>query len=278
MKLRTSIPSRFAAGARGFTMVEIALSLAIVGFALVAIIGVLPAGLNVQKENREDTIVNQDATLFLNAIRNGDRGYDELTNYVERITVRRSFFEAPNYDTENLLTPIVAEPVPRAQKPGEFFTTFTNGGEIIGLLSTPKYQGAANGFISNHVVAYVRAFSGNASEKVDRGNPVRELSFSYRLISEVTPPRFYTDYYLQYTNEVGDAYVRNLHDIRLVFSWPLIPPLDPDLNMPTNIGTSRLIYRTQVGGNMGRLPLPGAPDPNSMFFFYLNPEGEVRFQ
>ena len=92
MKLRTSIPSRFAAGARGFTMVEIALSLAIVGFALVAIIGVLPAGLNVQKENREDTIVNQDATLFLNAIRNGDLDGNDAT---ERDASWTPFIDTP---------------------------------------------------------------------------------------------------------------------------------------------------------------------------------------
>ena len=45
-------------------MIEIALSLAIIGFALVAIIGVLPIGMNVQKDNREATIVNQDATVL----------------------------------------------------------------------------------------------------------------------------------------------------------------------------------------------------------------------
>jgi hypothetical protein len=44
-----------------FTMVEIAISLAVIGFALVAIIGVLPRGLRVQRENREETIINQDA-------------------------------------------------------------------------------------------------------------------------------------------------------------------------------------------------------------------------
>ena len=38
-------------------MIEIALCLAIIGFALVAIIGILPAGMQVQKDNREDTIV-----------------------------------------------------------------------------------------------------------------------------------------------------------------------------------------------------------------------------
>jgi type II secretory pathway pseudopilin PulG len=269
MNLRPFIPFRPGARVAAFTMVEIALCLAIVGFALVAIIGVLPAGLNVQKENREDTIINQDATLFLNAIRSGDQGYDELTNYVERITVRRTFYEAPNYNTAALLPPIVATPVSR----GNSTMVFTNGGEIIGLLSTPRYQGTANGFISNYVVAYVRAFSGNAAEKVGRDNPVRELSFSYRLISEVTPPNF-TDYALQSTNDLGATFTRNLHDIRLVFGWPLIPPLDPDLNMPTNIGSSRLIFRTQVGGIMGRVPISV---PDNMFFFYLNPEGEGRY-
>jgi type II secretory pathway pseudopilin PulG len=270
MNLRPSIPFRPGARAAGFTMVEIALSLAIVGFALVAIIGVLPAGLNVQKENREDTVVNQDATLFLNAIRSGDQGYNELTNYVERITVRRFECRAPNF------VPVEANPaelVGVAAGANGPEILLNDGAKIIGMLSTPKYQQTANGFISNSVVAYVRAISGNASEKVDRNNPVRELSFGYRLISEVTPPN-YTDYYQQYTNAAGVALTRNLHDIRLVFSWPLIPPLDPDLNMPTNVGSSRLIYRTQVGGAMGRVPISM---PDETFFFFLNPEGTGRF-
>src|ERR1017187_8341595 len=71
---------------RAFTMVEIAISLAIIGFAMVAIIGVLPIGMTVQKDNREETVINQDATVFMNAIRNGARGLDDLTNYVTAIT------------------------------------------------------------------------------------------------------------------------------------------------------------------------------------------------
>jgi len=47
---------------RGFTMVEIAIALAVIAFALVAIIGVLPIGMNVQRDNRAETIINQDAT------------------------------------------------------------------------------------------------------------------------------------------------------------------------------------------------------------------------
>src|SRR5438132_7162660 len=69
-----------------FTMIEIAISLAVIGFALVAIIGILPTGMQVQKDNRQETIINQDATVILNAIKNGERGLDDLTNYVFAIT------------------------------------------------------------------------------------------------------------------------------------------------------------------------------------------------
>ena len=51
--------------AAAFTMIEIAICLAIIGFALVAIIGVLPLGMNTQRDNREETIINQDATVLL---------------------------------------------------------------------------------------------------------------------------------------------------------------------------------------------------------------------
>src|SRR3954447_15585413 len=74
----------------GFTMIEIALSLGIVAFALIAIIGVLPSGMKVQRENREETIINQDGAYLLEAIRSGSRGVDDLTNYVESITVLRN--------------------------------------------------------------------------------------------------------------------------------------------------------------------------------------------
>src|SRR5688572_16897465 len=77
-------------GEGGFTMVEIALSLAVVAFALVAIMGVLPTGMTVEKDNREDTLVNQEGRFWLEAIKTGARGLDEITNYVENIKVERS--------------------------------------------------------------------------------------------------------------------------------------------------------------------------------------------
>jgi len=67
-------------------MIEIAICLAVIGFALAAIIGVLPLGLSVQRENREETVINQDGNVFINAIRNGELGLDDLTNYVTSVT------------------------------------------------------------------------------------------------------------------------------------------------------------------------------------------------
>src|SRR5580692_12012694 len=85
-------------GELAFTMIEIALAIGVIGFALVAVIGILPAGMNVQKDNREDTTISQDAPVFIDAIRNGgtntynnnypaNTALDFLTNYVESITV-----------------------------------------------------------------------------------------------------------------------------------------------------------------------------------------------
>src|ERR1700722_6736544 len=79
-------PQHFRAKQSAFTMVEIAISLAVIGVALVAIIGVLPLGMNVQRDNREGTVINQDATVFMDAISKGARGLDDLTNYVYAIT------------------------------------------------------------------------------------------------------------------------------------------------------------------------------------------------
>src|SRR3954466_2814828 len=81
-KSRAGRPTR-----SGFTMVEIALCIAVVAFALVAILGVLPTGMTVQKDNRDDGVINQDGRYWLEAIRSGARGLDDITNFVESITI-----------------------------------------------------------------------------------------------------------------------------------------------------------------------------------------------
>src|SRR5437773_10967211 len=84
-KWKTRLPKIAVAA---FTMVEIAISLGVIAIALVAILGVLPTGVRVQRDNREDTILNQEGTFWVEAIRSGSRGLNYLTNYVDMITLR----------------------------------------------------------------------------------------------------------------------------------------------------------------------------------------------
>jgi hypothetical protein len=187
-------------------MVEIAISLAVMGIALVAIIGVLPIGINVQKDNREETLIDQDSSVFLENIRSGTRGLDDLTNYVVAITNTwtsynnngavvgggvngysyTGFFVAPLYPTAS---------VPSAGSP------ITNGLNIIGLLGTPEYIDPVTGqpllyptgsYISNYIVAYVRSMSGPAVEKPPQNNDIiRGDSFSYKVICQNAPVSVY---------------------------------------------------------------------------------------
>jgi type II secretory pathway pseudopilin PulG len=235
-------------------MIEIAISLAIIGFALVAIIGVLPIGMNVQKDNREETIINQDATVLMDAIRSGAQGLDDLTNYVFAIT---------NTATEYTAT---MKPVLGRGNPKQYGYTRTNsslngfpmspeyplanGFRIVGLLSTPKYVPlrSTGGLVSNNVVAYVRSMSGAAYEKYPQSNPdVQDLAFSYRMTSEVVP--YGTNYYdpswtaadTNYANVVNNLNA-NLHDVRLTFRWPL--------RSRGQLGLGGQAFRTLVGGQL----------------------------
>src|SRR5687768_3852825 len=150
----------------GFTMVEIAFSLAIVAFALVAIMGVLPTGMTVQKDNREDTLINNDGYFWAEALRSGSRGVYDLSNYVEEITISNGRGISTWSNTWDANSQI---------KSSE---------QIIGLLMTPKYQVTNNTLVTNVVRARVRAINGPAIDmKNPRGN---EFVFRYQLESEVT--------------------------------------------------------------------------------------------
>jgi len=246
----------------GFTMVEIAIALAVIGFALVAIIGILPSGLEVQKDNREETIINQDATYFMDAIRSGARGADDLTNYVFGITnywaiYRKGSSNAPptsqNYDGYDRFGSRVT-----SQTVGAAFA-LDRGSNIIGLLSTPKYLDLGTDFLSNHIVAYVRSLSGPASEKVPQSDTnVQDLAFSYRMISEIVEVPLPTpDLNSPFTNSPYARNLRaNLSEVRLLFRWPLFP------NGQT--GNGRQPYRAQVGGL--RVPIDH-PTGQRLYFF-----------
>src|SRR5437660_4380230 len=120
----------------GSTMIEIAISLAVIGFALVAIIGILPQGMTVQKENRQETIINQDAYMFMEAIRNGGKGFDDLTNYVVAIT---NYWTAYS-DSARSVPHVDAHVYTNAWSDGVANgNCISNGLRIVGLLSTPRY-------------------------------------------------------------------------------------------------------------------------------------------
>ena len=180
----------------GFTMVEIAICLAIIGFALIAIIGVLPIGMNTQRDNREETLVNQDATMFIEAIRNGARGLDDLTNYVYAITNYWTYYANGHTNAGvNGYTYFNSSAPPST--PYNPSSPINSGTNIIGLLSTPEYTDNNGlpipslifGGYSNHIVAYVRSISGPAVEKPPQDNPIIRGdannpgdSFGYRLL------------------------------------------------------------------------------------------------
>jgi type II secretory pathway pseudopilin PulG len=259
-----------------FTMVEIALALAIIGFALVAIVGALPFGLNVQRENREETIIVQDANFLIDAIRNGARGLDDLTNYVECITNYVTVFDVNGnprpgdpevWGYTNNATSI-------NNLPGDPAHVLTNGHHIIGLLSTPKYlfngndpyhrldQPVTLAFRSNYVIAYIRALSGAAVEKPPQANlDVRDLSFRYRLIAELVPFSNWNTNWVDFTDPTllpAEVTIRsnrwradrllqaNSLDLRLNFRWPI--------NGRREAGNSFQAFRTLISGSLTNQP------------------------
>jgi len=202
---------------------------------------VLPLGLRTQRDSREDTIINQDATVFTEAVSKGARGANDLTNYVYAITNWWTLYNpngSVNKADVNGYTPAAAyaygTPVPSME--------ITNGGNIVGLLSMPEYTDTGfnptnnlfSGGYSNHVIAYVRSISGPAVEKPPQNSQIlQQDSFSYRIFFANAPVAAATIY---------PNLQANLHELRLTFEWPLLPN--------NSVGRSRLTYRAMIAGQM----------------------------
>ncbi|MGH7976837.1 MAG: type II secretion system protein [Limisphaerales bacterium] len=258
----------------GFTMVEIAISLAVIGIALVAIIGVLPMGMNVQKDNREETIINQDATVFMAAIRNYNAGATnevDLTNYVYAITNFQTTYKNGVAGTTNTY--------------GYTLNTsfaLANNARIIGLLSTPEYtvpnvsgnpaygnpvygiDFADGNYNSNHIVAYVRSISGSAVEKPPQDNPIlQQNSFSYKILFDNMPVAVDTNVFNLSPDQTNYIYAQqltaNLHELRLTFLWPLLPNGDT--------GAGRQSFRTMVSGQIMQTNDPSVTPSQPLYYF-----------
>ena len=220
-------------------MVEIALSIAVVAFALVAILGVLPTGLTVQKENREDTIISQEGRYWIEAIRSGARGLADITNHVEEIQVIAGTTTYPFVNDP--ANPMTAE-------------------QIIGLISTPLPPYPSVQTNISRVVVRVKALTGAA---IDSGSLTNQTSFRYELNVYLTPHMIMPDdtimealdnnplrgVHLMHQREM---IARNLHDVRLVLKWPMFER-GPDGWVA---GNNRRTFRTQVAGLLATNALP----------------------
>lgn len=273
----------------GFTMIEIALCLAIIGFALVAIIAALPRGLDVEKKNREDTIIGQDATKWMDEIRNGEQGDDDLTNYVIAIT---NYWTAFQYPPGSVDPPFGTNGTPLASGTEWYTTTgssipgfaLTNGASIIGILSTPTWTppsyGSGGNYLSNYIVAYVRAFSGTEVNKPPQANPtILSDAFIYRLVVQnfpyvpvdvgsfctncpdtngLTASQLADRINLNVTESILQT---NTHDLRLLFRFPVLP----NGEIPSY---GRVTFRELATGQMTNYPAPGSP---SQLLYFIQP-------
>jgi len=252
---------------QAFTMMEIAISLAIIGIALVAIIGVLPIGMNAQQDNRQETIIGQDTSVLVEDIRNAALGANDLTNYIYYIT--NSWVEFNPVSGQivqpggNGYTYNSASSIPAGVYPGSATVEpLTNAANIIGLLSTPEFTDV-NGnptaniytqtYFSNHVVAYVYSISGPAYEKPPQDNALMQQdSFGYRVfVVNTTQPLATNYFYPPFTGPTGppiynQRMLDNLHELRLTFLWPQSPN--------GNLGSGRQTFRTLVAGQLLHQP------------------------
>jgi type II secretory pathway pseudopilin PulG len=259
-------------------MIEIALCLAIISFALLVIIGVLPGGMNTQRATREETIIGQDATMLLEAIRSGSRGFDDLTNNVYAIT---NYVTQFNKQGQPMGPPIIAGyTYTSGSWDGSADNSFviTNGQNIIGVLSTPEYTSGlpissanipmtavdilGNFYSSNHVVAYVRSFSGLAVEKPPQDNQLMQQdTFTYRILCVNAPMAADTntlDKSSQFYSAYNNILTANLRELRLTFLWPQLPN--------GNIGGGRQTFRASVSGQMF------VPNNAGMALYFYQPQ------
>jgi hypothetical protein len=199
-------------------MVEIALSIAVVAFALVAIMGVLPTGMTVQRDNREDTLISQEGRFWLEAIRTGARGIEDLPKYVEEITVVNAGNNLFNFNQNS--------------KP-------LHSTEIIALLTTLRAG------TNDASVARVKAITGPAADQGTNGS-----TFRYQLRVEVTPVQTVPPLIASRdtnAHNFNKAMSLSFYDVRLVLRWPVV-----ERGNGWFIGNNRKTFRTSIAGSVER--------------------------
>jgi type II secretory pathway pseudopilin PulG len=260
-------------------MIEIAICLAIIGFALLGIIGVLPIGMHTQRDTREETIINQDATVLLEVIRGAARGSDNLTNNVYAITNYSTLYDVNGVPGPTRINGYTFSGVQinTAVYPTAPYSSaaITNGANIVGLLSTPEFIANYStnyppvpypayaavhfnaGCYSNHVVAYVRSLSGLAAEKPPQNNPImQEDTFTYRVYCVNAPLAVDTNTFN--SSPFARQLAANQRELRMTFLWPQLPN--------GNVGAGRQTFRATIAGQLAPTNYNGYL--NQWLYFY----------
>ncbi|HEY1171278.1 MAG TPA: hypothetical protein VGH19_07930 [Verrucomicrobiae bacterium] len=253
MKLTSHKSSlRLRQGTLAFTMVEVALSLAIIAFAIVAVIGILPTGMQVQRDNREQTIINQDGQFILEVIKNGMTNVNVLAQNLEWI---ESYTNIPpstvvglegRYQRSDLLNATIA--------------TNVLAYRIAGILSTPRFvidTNTPSGYVSNWVQAKFVANSGPLADRLteDPVRGTRDFAFSYLVTVDIAPMILSTNYMTNSGADVSAAFQANLYNLRVNLSWPVYPN--------NTVGNGRKSFQSIVSGKLER-------DINGFFRFRPN--------
>jgi type II secretory pathway pseudopilin PulG len=247
---RVQLKRKLRAG--GFTMAEVVLALAVVAFGLVAVLGVLPIGLNTNRDNRYETMIVQDVEYWMNAIRGGRLSMDTINN-VEWVQVNNGthWFKA-EFATVALdpfaggLDEMINVPNPVKNVYIGQLKQSSWPKDVIGWLSTPDTTAPIKR-------ARVRPFGGtlmnrlhsikdvNATGHVVPRHDGHDLTFSYLLETHInkhpTSPGFW--------------------EIKMIAKWPIIEEIyDPttgEINVTTGHGKRTFI--TYINA-------PPTPDPN----------------
>lgn len=236
-----------------FTLTEIALCIAVVGVALVAIIGVLPSGLTVQRQNREDTLVTEDARYLMETLKSGALGMFDLTNYVEQIRWIR--LSGSGQAITNTLYGFHSP----HRGPGD--TILTNPMHIVGLLSLPRVVQLPNSqqIVTNIVQAEFRSFGSAFTDKPysEAGGTRPSAGRMDNAFRYLVTPEFRSAA-TRPVNTVGRGtnvvergvqlqqqflLDQSLNELALTFQWPVYR-----VGNDIRTGNSRKVYRTQVYG------------------------------
>jgi hypothetical protein len=186
------VPSR---GVAAFTLVEISLCLGIIAFALVAIVGVLPTGFQMSKENNYNALMEREAGFLLRAISTGGAGVDYLTNNFDYIKIKST--------GQRNGTPVTGIVI-LTNSPGLevwlapnvlLLGALTNGPVIASALRRRVYNGLGEGRYTNLVTARVRQIVGSPFDGSLRGT---DTEFIYQLTSGVLPLDSYSQDSIDY--------------------------------------------------------------------------------